>query len=126
MTLDEARGLVAARRMLGPDAEKTAALGATEEIIEALNDGIAAFWFLKADGTLRHALGTRNHDIISQWEERNGIEITDTDTRNDYKRRNASETAYFDLEANDKDGNPAPAWRSFVPERAVAVDESFC
>lgn len=131
MTKEDAEGILSARRLLNENQKTAVAVEAAEEIKKALENGIAAFWFEKTDGTLRHALGTRNAAIIEQWKEMNlddDERVADLNNqRNTFRRRNASETSFFDLEARNKTtGEIQPAWRSFVSERAIGIDESYC
>lgn len=62
-----------------------------EELLKSLQEGIACFYFRKADGTLRKAVGTLNQELISKfYPPSNGSDKTASP--------HPTNVTYFDLE----------------------------
>ena len=80
------------------------------DVYGLLEDGVAHFWFRKADGSLRRAYGTLNRAII----ERHGG-IPEGDERKEKAFSGA--VPYYDLEKD--------AWRSFKADSIQEVDFEY-
>ena len=80
------------------------------DLYELLREGVAHFWFRKADGSLRSAYGTLNVAII---ERHNGIPEGEARSGRPF----SGAVSYFDLEKD--------AWRSFRADSIQEVDFSY-
>lgn len=77
-----------------------------EVLIAAMKEGYVSFTYRKVDGTIRHAIGTRNLDKI--------INITGCALSG--KKEHSNTTPYFDLAKMD--------WRCFKNENLISIEYS--
>lgn len=77
----------------------------TKALLSLLNKGIVDFTYRKVDGSIRHAVGTRNLCLACQAL---GLSIPMPKTGRE------NPTAYYDIEKN--------AWRSFVAENVLSIN----
>ena len=80
------------------------------DVYDLLKEGIAHFWFRKADGSLRSAYGTLDMTII----ERHGGVPEGVERKG---RPFSGKVSYFDLERD--------AWRCFRADSVQEIDHSF-
>ena len=74
-----------------------------EMMKKQMQSGVAHFFFIKKDGTIREAFGTTCNSLVQKHINGNGI-----------SREYCATTAYFDVEAG--------AWRSFRWENLLSVE----
>lgn len=87
------------RRMDGPAAAKKGGKDEIAEFRQMLNDGVVEFEFRKADGSLRHAVGTTSEAVVPTAERKSLDPEYDTNLAS-YQHRSAYIIWFWDLEKN--------------------------
>ena len=78
-----------------------------ERFRDRLADGVVKFFYIKADGTTRHALGTLNLMLIP----------TEKHPKGTCQRENLISISYFDLEKGD--------WRGFRMQEYMQLEDAW-
>lgn len=98
--LDESTGRLDERRMAGPAAARDGGVDEIAEFRGKLAAGVVEFEFTKADGTLRHAVGTTNEQVVPTTERRR-LDPDYDENLESYRRREAFIIWFWDLEKNE-------------------------
>jgi hypothetical protein len=98
--LDESTGRLDERRMAGPAAARNGGVDEIAEFRGKLAAGVVEFEFTKADGTLRHAVGTTNEQVVPTTERRR-LDPDYDENLESYRRREAFIIWFWDLEKNE-------------------------
>ena len=97
---------------LGTDAHAEGAVRRFSDLYDMLHEGIAHFWFLKNDGTLRSAYGTLVLDIVRRH---GGIDDKESERCSHPEKTGV--VTYFDLEKD--------AWRCFKADSIQEIDLEY-
>ena len=91
--------VICERRMSGPAAARNGGVDEIAQMRAQLASGIVEFEFTKADGTLRHAVGTTSEQVIPVAERRR-LDPTYDENMASYERRSGYIIWFWDLEKN--------------------------
>ncbi len=83
-----------------------------EHLYDSLCEGIAHFWFIKRDGSVRSAYGTLNMDIVARHES-----LSEAKEHRHSRQKMAGVVGYFDLEKSE--------WRCFKADSIKEIDMEY-